>query len=351
MNREQIRRALEEGVSRIWRDLGEQFGLPVPIPDADRREVDKDFAHEFRAATCEADVEEALAEYQGAAERAAVILAAYVSAIDEKGLLRKSPYRKSAGSRRYEKGDLYWRVLAFVAQREVSLQNLLRRSLETSARIAWKKRVHPAWEACCPGEISNPGTFKKYYDRARRTKGLQEEFFDEYLGKWKRWKDRAEPILRMLKESGRDLADLRLEFAKGRRVTEWGKVSGRIPRERSTALRLATARKCGLMANTVKWTGIRSLSDFCVGPACSRCQVGINLEKEGVVSAAELNGANAIAVARRFVRNVNLVCRLREIGVLPTDEDLKRGAKRSAGKTNPPAASTTGPQADTTQRR
>ena len=338
MEREPIKSALEEGVNRIWRDLREQYRLPVAIPEADRREVDDDFKDEFSRATCEADVDQVLPDYREAAERTVLKIAIYVYALDEEGFLRKSPYRKSAGSRRYEKGDLYWRVLAFVAQREVSLQNLLRRSLETSARIAWKKRVHPAWEACCPGEISNPGTFKKYYDRARRTKGLQEEFFDEYLGKWKRWKDRAEPILRMLKESGRDLADLRLEFAKGRRVTEWGKASGRIPRERSTALRLATAGKCGLVANTVKWTGIRSLSDFCVGPACSRCQVGINLEKEGVVSAAELNGANALATVKRFGRNLRLARRLREIGFLPTIEDPKRGkVKRARRTTRPPA--------------
>jgi hypothetical protein len=338
MNREQIKRALDEGVSRIWRDLSEQFGLPVPIPDANRRDVDKDFEHEFRTATCEADVEEALADYQEVAERTVAMLAVYVSALDEKGLLRKSPYRKSAGSRRYEKGDLCWRALAFVAQREVSLQNLLRRSLETSARIAWKKRLYPAWNARYPGEIASCDTFKRYYSRARETEGLQEEFFDEYLGKWKRWKDRAGPILRMLKESGRGLTDLHIEFAAGSRVKDWAKLSARIPRERSAVLRRATARKCGLMACTVKMTGI-ALSDFCVGPECRRCRVGAGLQKEGLVSADELSGANAIATVKTLGRNLRLAHLLRETGILPTDGHRKqRKAKRARRTRTPPAS-------------
>ena len=62
MTRQQIRKELEVGTGRIWRELDQQYGLPVPTPRADRESVDNDFIDESGEVTCEAELDAVLIE-------------------------------------------------------------------------------------------------------------------------------------------------------------------------------------------------------------------------------------------------------------------------------------------------
>jgi hypothetical protein len=335
MTPQQISEKLVTEKDRIWRELDRQYQLPIPTPRADRESLDSDFEDEFAHITCEAELDSALKSYRAAAERRVSSLAEYVLDLRQRDLLGASaPRRPVAGSRRggtrQESRDRrYLRVLAFVTQREVPLRRLLRRSLKTDGRrISWK-RLAAEWKKAYPKERLSAETLRRYYYRARADRHLRQRHFDTFLGEWRKWAEKAAPVLDMLKASGCRKDDLFVEFAEGdgtklaesmehvpglaglasqvRRVKGRGKISLKLQSEQTSALQRAALRKCGLAAGFIKWS---RGTDFCTGPQCHRCKVGTDLLGMGMVAQEDLSAASAAEAVEKLKRDLRFTALL-----------------------------------------
>lgn len=206
MEKAQLCQAFKQHRSRVWTELETQYGLPHPMPRADREQVDDDFEDELRGITCEADLNEVLASYREAAERSVKTVAMYLvqptgSADREHRSPRRTsrrratpPSRRGASVYGRFSDRRYLDILTFVAGRGVPLLYLLAERLNGPNRFRWQ-RLAQEWNRSHPSDQLKPATLGRYFRRARDNGGVRECYLRDLRAKWRPWADPLLPSL------------------------------------------------------------------------------------------------------------------------------------------------------------